>query len=160
MSLSSLRFLLLISPGLTVGEGPLVAAAGDVSVPCFLSASFFNLLNWGTQTQTKKKEKETQISESSIVWLWVRRAERELLPVSCVCAVCGSALPSSPSSAAASPAPCAALFSPGPTRCPPAASPARPAPCQRKLNSGRETQKRRRPTPRLHSQGHESQLIR
>lgn len=159
MSLSSLRFLLLISPGLTVGEGPLVAAAGDFSVPCFLSASFFNLLNWGTQTWTKK-ETETQISEANIVWLWVRRAQRELLPVSCVCAVCGSALPSSPSSAAASPAPCAALFSPGPTRCPPAASPARPAPCQRKLNSGRETQKQRRSTSRLHSQGHESQLIR
>lgn len=48
--------------------------------------------------------------------------------VSCVCAVCGSARPSSPFSAAASPAPDAALSSPGPTRCPPAASPARPAP--------------------------------
>lgn len=55
---------------------------------------------------------------------------REVLPVFCVCAACGSALLSAPFSAATSPAPSAALFSPHRTRCPPAASLTHPAPCK------------------------------
>lgn len=75
MSLSSLLFLLLTSPGLTVGEGPLVAAVSDVSVPCrFLSASLFNLLNWGGHTQAHAGEQK--ISEFTTARHEPRRAWR------------------------------------------------------------------------------------